>query len=31
MLLCGNYNGNYITNFDCVDNELSALKEFSLC
>ena len=31
MLICGNYNGNYINKIDCVDDELSALKEFSLC
>lgn len=31
MLICGNYNGNYIDNFDFVDDELSAYKEFSAC
>ena len=31
MLICGNYNGNYIDNFSLVDDELSAYKEFSIC
>lgn len=31
MLICGNYNGNYIENFDFVDDELSVYKEFSIC
>ena len=31
MLICGNYNDLYIDNFEYVDDELSALKEFSLC
>ena len=31
MLICGNYNGNYINNFSLVDDELSAYKEFSIC
>lgn len=31
MLICGNYNGNFINKLSCVDDELSALKEFSLC
>lgn len=31
MLICGNYNGNYIDKFNYVDDELSAYKEFSIC
>ena len=31
MLICGNYNGNYIEDFDFVDDELSVYKEFSIC
>ena len=31
MLICGNYNGNYIDDFICVDDELSAYKEFCIC
>ena len=31
MLICGNYNGNYVDNFSLVDDELSAYKEFSIC
>ena len=31
MLICGNYNGNYVDNFSFVDDELSAYKEFSIC
>ena len=31
MLICGNYNGNYIDNFYCVDDELCALKELCTC
>lgn len=31
MLICGNYNGNYVDNFFLVDDELSAYKEFSIC
>lgn len=31
MLICGSYNGNYIDSFNYVDDELAAIKEFSLC
>ena len=31
MLICGNYNELYIDDFDYVDDELSALKEFCIC
>ncbi|MBQ9023755.1 MAG: hypothetical protein IJ105_00870 [Bacilli bacterium] len=31
MLICGNYNGNYIDRFNYVEDELSAYKEFSIC
>ena len=31
MLICGNYNGNYVDNFSLVDDELSAYREFSIC
>ena len=26
MIICGNYNGNYIEKFNCVDDELAAIK-----
>lgn len=31
MIICGNYNGNFIDKFNSVDDELSAYKEFSIC
>ena len=31
MLICGSYNGNFIKDFNYVDDELAAIKEFSLC
>ena len=31
MIICGNYNGNYVNDFFLVDDELSAYKEFSIC
>lgn len=31
MIICGNYNGNYIENFNCVDDELAAYRSLSIC
>ena len=31
MIICGSYNGNYINNFNYVDDELCAIRELSIC